>query len=147
MTEFMRVCADNGKRFTVPPPDKSKPSLEIKIDDRRDHLMTPIHAKDEEGFISILQSKYAWRYLDKVCSGSVVMIRVEPTTSTTSEQIEDLLSSTCVLNIELTPKSWNISYIVPRAWPTSLKQLKQRHPERFHNAGKSTKRGSIFRRI
>lgn len=142
----MRVCADNGKRFTVPRPDKSKPSFDIKIDDRRDHLVAPVSAQDEAGLISILQNKYAWRFVDSVKSGSVVLIRVEPTTSTTSEQIEDLLASTCVLNIELTPASWNIYYIVPRSWPSSLKQLKQRHPERFSKAGKRSSRGSIYRR-
>ena len=144
----MRVCADYGKRFTIPYAREKQPSLQIKIDDRKDHIAAPINSKSEDEFVEILQKKYSLQLQSKIKSGSIIVFRVQPSMSTTSEQIEDLLASTCVLNVEVSPSMLNVSYIIPRAWPLSLKQLKQRHPEKFNVAGKRKgKQGSIYRRF
>ena len=148
MSDFMRVCADHGKRFTIPYAREKQPSLQIKIDDRKDHIAAPVNSKTEDEFADMLQKKCDLQFQSKIRSGSIVVFRMQPAASTTSEQMEDLLASNCVLNVEVSPGVLNISYIIPRAWPLSLKQLKQRHPEKFNAAGKRRgKSGSIFRRF
>ena len=147
--EFMRICSEHGKRFTVLcPRTADQPSVEIKVDDRREHQVKPPLITDEKALIQVLETTYAWNFVGRLTSGSVVVLQMKPTTATHSEQLEDLLESSSILNIEITPTVWNLSYIVPRAWPTSLKQLRHRYPERFKGHPTTVRRsqGSIYRR-
>jgi hypothetical protein len=155
LVEFMEACADGGKRFLIPIPGEDDKCIHIKIDDRREHKIKPIAADSEKTLKEAIQNTWGWAFVGRSQSGSVVNLRFKPKSITTSEMFEDLMGAKNVLNVELTPAAWVISYIIPRSWPDSLDQIKTRHPERFKNrgapAGKSTsskkRKGSRFRRV
>lgn len=150
---FMHACEEGGKRFIIPVPEEGAPCIHIKIDDRRAHAVRAIESDSEKAVVDTLQTKWGWTFIDRAESGSNVRLRFRPTGVTTSEMIEDLIESKNILNVELTPESWNVSYIIPRSFPNSIDQIKRRHPERFKiksgHAGKKWKKGkgSRFRRF
>lgn len=150
LSQFLGLCRKYGKKFTIPKAGPGEQSMTINVEDMpmsEDADPQSFRVDTMSDLCAAVKEEWGWTVKRTLKSGSVTVIQFEAQVSTTTADFARIMSVPQVLNIELTPETWNVSYITPKNWTNSLSYLKRHEPNLFRDTGFAGKsRKSRFRR-